>query len=87
MTATRDQGWSREDIDFDDKGRLVIKNPALVKEIQEVLMRAGKLEITTAPLGPPRPPPPPNMCGCNYTVSNPKDLAGLGSNPTQQTRS
>ncbi len=104
--ARLDQGWNREDIDFDASGRLVIKNPALARELREQLKRnACKLELfaqlsptqstvtqdtddpcvspisgdtlltAPQPIGPPQPPP--NMCGCNISVQNPKAPAEL----------
>lgn len=45
MAATRDPGWNRDDIDFDGSGRLVIKNPELVREIQAVMREQKEIII------------------------------------------
>jgi hypothetical protein len=81
--ARLDQGWNREDIEFDREGRLVIKNPELIREIQTLLEKTGKIEIVTPPhIGP---PPPPNMCGCTYTIKHPDDPSELGSQLPEKT--
>ena len=74
--ARLDPGWNREDIDFDRNGRLVIKNPALAREVLVVLEKNGRVEATT--IKPARGPQPlPDMCNCNMKTLSPKAPVGL----------
>jgi len=57
--------WNTDDLDFDADGKLVLKNPALVKAIENHMNRDGQLIITidgNCPLGPDFPPNV--MCIC-----------------------
>jgi hypothetical protein len=66
---TESKSWDVNDIDFDETGRLIIKNVDIAKRLTDQLADNGTLEISVD-CNCPVPPEPSDLgCGCDIRVN------------------